>query len=164
MQVGHGTAGAVKGKSDPITIYELLGTKGALEHCRQVVSAYETAFSAYAAGKFERALAVLQENASDPPSTVLIERCKASCKCRLPRIGAESTYRRRSKIGERMRSPLHRGNTCFGSTPIGNRAYAARLKNGATPLGETQAGLPSGVRRMDGRRAPWALHLHRYAH
>ena len=68
---------AVKGKSDPITIYELLGTKGALEHCRQVVSAYETAFSAYAAGKFERALAVLQENASDPPSTVLIERCKA---------------------------------------------------------------------------------------
>jgi adenylate cyclase len=65
---------AVKGKSDPITIYELLGTKGALEHCRQVVSTYESAFSAYAAGKFESALAVLQENASDPPSTVLIER------------------------------------------------------------------------------------------
>ena len=39
--------------------------------------AYETAFSAYTAGNFERALAVLQENASDPPSTVLIERCKA---------------------------------------------------------------------------------------
>ena len=68
---------AVKGKSDPIKIYELLGTKGALEHCRQVVSTYESAFSAYAAGKFESALAVLQENASDPPSTVLIERCKA---------------------------------------------------------------------------------------
>jgi PAS domain S-box-containing protein len=68
---------AVKGKSDPITIYELLGTKGVLEQCRQVVSAYETAFSAYAAGRFERALAILQENASDPPSTVLIERCKA---------------------------------------------------------------------------------------
>jgi PAS domain S-box-containing protein len=68
---------AVKGKSDPITIYELLGTKGALEHCRRVVSTYESAFSAYAAGKFESALAVLQENASDPPSTVLIERCKA---------------------------------------------------------------------------------------
>jgi adenylate cyclase len=68
---------AVKGKSDPITIYELLGTKGALEHCRQVVFAYETAFSAYAAGNFERALALLQENASDPPSTVLIERCMA---------------------------------------------------------------------------------------
>ena len=68
---------AVKGKSAPITIYELLGMKGALEHCRQVVSTYETAFSAYAAGKFENALTVLQENVSDPPSTVLIERCKA---------------------------------------------------------------------------------------
>ena len=68
---------AVKGKSDPIKIYELLGTKGALEHCRQVVSTYESAFSAYAAGKFESALAVLRENASDPPSAVLIERCKA---------------------------------------------------------------------------------------
>ena len=68
---------AVKGKRDPITIYELLGTKGALEHCRQVVSAYESAFSAYTAGKFESAIAVLQKNASDPPSTVLIERCKA---------------------------------------------------------------------------------------
>jgi adenylate cyclase len=67
----------VKGKSEPIRIYELLGMKGALEHCRQVVSAYETAFSAYASGNFECALAALQENASDPPSTVLIERCKA---------------------------------------------------------------------------------------
>jgi PAS domain S-box-containing protein len=68
---------AVKGKSDPITIYELLGTKGALEECRQMIFAYETAFSAYAAGDFERVLAVLQENTSDPPSAVLIERCKA---------------------------------------------------------------------------------------
>jgi hypothetical protein len=42
-----------------------------------VVSAYETAFTAYAAGNFEGALALLQESASDPPSTVLIERCKA---------------------------------------------------------------------------------------
>jgi adenylate cyclase len=42
---------AVKGKSDPITIYELLGTKGALEHCRQVVSTYESAFSAYCSRK-----------------------------------------------------------------------------------------------------------------
>ena len=67
---------AVKGKTDPIKIYELLGMKGAFEHCRQAVS-YESAFSAYAAGNFERALAVLQDNASDPPSTVLIERCEA---------------------------------------------------------------------------------------
>jgi adenylate cyclase len=67
----------VKGKSDPIKIYELLGTKGTFECYSKVISAYETAFSAYAAGNFEDALAVLQENVSDPPSTVLIERCKA---------------------------------------------------------------------------------------
>ena len=42
-----------------------------------MIFAYETAFSAYAAGDFERALAILQENTSDPPSAVLIERCKA---------------------------------------------------------------------------------------
>ncbi|MGB7793040.1 MAG: adenylate/guanylate cyclase domain-containing protein [Terrimicrobiaceae bacterium] len=68
---------AVKGKSDPITIYELLGTKGALDGCRRAVSAYETAFSAYAAGNFEIALDTLRENAGDAPSIVLIERCKA---------------------------------------------------------------------------------------
>jgi adenylate cyclase len=68
---------AVKGKSDSITIYELLGTKGALERCRQVVSAYESAFSAYAAGNFESALDALRENAGDAPSIMLIERCKA---------------------------------------------------------------------------------------
>ena len=45
---------ALRGKSDPITIYELVGTKGALEHYREVVFAYESAFSAYAAGDFER--------------------------------------------------------------------------------------------------------------
>jgi adenylate cyclase len=71
---------AVRGKSDPITIYEQLGTKGAVEHCRPVVTAYETAFSAYLAGTFERAVALLEENASDPPSGALMERCKAFLK------------------------------------------------------------------------------------
>ena len=45
---------ALREKNDPITIYELVGTKGALEHYREVVFAYESAFSAYAAGDFER--------------------------------------------------------------------------------------------------------------
>jgi PAS domain S-box-containing protein len=71
---------AVKGKSSPITIYELLGTKGALEHCHQAVSAYETAFKEYSTGNFERALALLRENSSDPPSRVLMERCEAFSK------------------------------------------------------------------------------------
>ena len=60
-----------------INLASRLGMKGTFEDCRQVVSTYESAFSAYAAGNFERALAVLEENASDPPSNVLIERCKA---------------------------------------------------------------------------------------
>ena len=52
--------------------------KGALEHRGQVVSTYESAFSAYAARKIRTRAAVLQENASPTPaSTVLIERCKA---------------------------------------------------------------------------------------
>jgi adenylate cyclase len=66
---------AVKGKSDAITMYELLGTKGASGECREIVAAYETAFAAYAAKDFERALTILREYASDPPSAVLIERC-----------------------------------------------------------------------------------------
>jgi adenylate cyclase len=68
---------AVKGKSDAITIYELLGTKGEANERREIVTAYETAFAAYAARDFKRALAVLQDNRSDAPSAVLIERCTA---------------------------------------------------------------------------------------
>ena len=68
---------AVKGKTEPITIYELLGTKGAVEERRQIVTAYESAFSAYESRNFKRALALLQDHATDPPSARLIERCEA---------------------------------------------------------------------------------------
>jgi adenylate cyclase len=68
---------AVKGKSDAITIYEVLGNKGEAEDHREIVAAYEAAFAAYAARDFETALAVLQNNRSDAPSAVLIERCTA---------------------------------------------------------------------------------------
>jgi adenylate cyclase len=68
---------AVKGKTDAITIYELLGTKGAAEECQEIVTAYETAFAAYMARDFKRALALLKKNESDGPSAVLIERCTA---------------------------------------------------------------------------------------
>jgi adenylate cyclase len=71
---------AVKGKTEAITIYELLGTKGAAEGQRQIVSAYESAFSAYEAGNFKKALALLQDHTSDPPSARLIARCEAFLK------------------------------------------------------------------------------------
>jgi adenylate cyclase len=67
---------AVKGKTDPITIYELLGEKGALHECRETVTAYEKAYSAYAGRDFEKALAILRAHSSDPPSARLIERCE----------------------------------------------------------------------------------------
>jgi adenylate cyclase len=68
---------AVKGKSDAITIYEVLGNKGEAKDHREIVAAYEAAFAAYAARDFERALAVLENNRSDAPSAVLIDRCTA---------------------------------------------------------------------------------------
>jgi adenylate cyclase len=68
---------AVKGKSDAITIYEVLGNKGEAEGLREIVTSYEAAFAAYAARDFERALAVLKNNPSDAPSAVLIERCRS---------------------------------------------------------------------------------------
>ena len=68
---------AVKGKTGAITIYELLGTKGAAEERQEIVTAYETAFAAYMSRDFKRALALLKNNGSDGPSAVLIERCTA---------------------------------------------------------------------------------------
>ena len=47
---------AVKGKSDAITIYELLGNKGEAEERREIVAAYETAFAAYASARFRKRL------------------------------------------------------------------------------------------------------------
>ena len=40
---------------------------------------------------------------------------------------------------------------------------ANRRENGAMPLGQTEAGLPGRIRRMDGRRTFEALHLRRHA-
>lgn len=68
---------SVKGKSDAITIYELLGPKGSAEECREMVSRYEKAFAAYLARDFKGALDRLQRQNGDPPSALLIERCVA---------------------------------------------------------------------------------------
>ena len=68
---------AVKGKADAIKIYELLGTKGEGSEIHETVAAYETAFEAYAARDFDRAVTILEQNAGDAPSNILIKRCRA---------------------------------------------------------------------------------------
>ncbi len=68
---------AVKGKADAIKIYELLGTKGEGHEMHETVAAYETAFEAYAARDFDRAVTILEQNAGDAPSNILIKRCRA---------------------------------------------------------------------------------------
>jgi adenylate cyclase len=68
---------AVKGKTEGIDVYELLGKKGEdaphLERARR----YEEAFEAYLARDFVRAVEVLTPQAEeDGPSAVLLARCR----------------------------------------------------------------------------------------
>lgn len=66
---------AVKGKTQGIDVYELLGRRGdeipELERARR----YEEAFDAYLELDFEAARAILESQLDDPPSAVLAERC-----------------------------------------------------------------------------------------
>jgi adenylate cyclase len=66
---------AVKGKTDAIKIYELLGMKG--EGHNETVTAYEAAYEAYAARDFDKAISILEPHMKDAPSAILIERCRA---------------------------------------------------------------------------------------
>jgi adenylate cyclase len=68
---------AVKGKTEGIDVYELLGAKGdridAIDRARE----YEEAFDAYLARDFDRAITLVEPHvADDPPSAVLVERCR----------------------------------------------------------------------------------------
>ncbi len=67
---------AVKGKSEAIKIYELLGEKGAGTARADVVVAYEEAFAAYIARDFSKAITILEHHDGDEPSQVLCERCR----------------------------------------------------------------------------------------
>jgi adenylate cyclase len=68
---------AVKGKSEAIRIYELLGQKGEAGELHEIVAAYEKAFVAYAARDFSAAIDLLSRQQHDAPSANLLERCRA---------------------------------------------------------------------------------------
>ncbi len=67
----------VKGKTEAIKIYELLGQKGEAGELRETVAAYEDAFGAYVKRDFAAAIAILEKHDDDAPSAVLIDRCRA---------------------------------------------------------------------------------------
>ena len=67
---------AVKGKSEAIRIYELLGHTGEAGERREIVAAYEKAFAAYVARDFAGAIAILAPQTDDAPSATLLERCR----------------------------------------------------------------------------------------
>lgn len=68
---------AVKGKSEAIRIYELLGKKGDQIEISEIVTAYEEAFAAYSKRDFATAIVILERHPSDTPSTHLLARCRA---------------------------------------------------------------------------------------
>ena len=68
---------AVKGKSQAIKIFELLGGKGEAAELSETVMAYETAFDAYLERDFAAAISTLEGRDSDPPSAILLNRCRA---------------------------------------------------------------------------------------
>jgi adenylate cyclase len=67
---------AVKGRRQVVSIYELLGKKGETSPLREIAAGYEEAFEHYLAGGFTTAIEILIEQQTDPPSAVLLERCR----------------------------------------------------------------------------------------
>jgi adenylate cyclase len=67
---------AVKGKNVPVRIFELLGHKDGVDGMRAVVETYEKAFAAYTARDFSGAIELLRKQEEDPPSAILLARCR----------------------------------------------------------------------------------------
>src|SRR6185295_6553490 len=71
----------VAGKTEPVTVYELLSLKGELDDgTRQLVAAYEDALRAYQAGNFGAAMQLvrlaLEIDHTDGPSRRLATKCE----------------------------------------------------------------------------------------
>jgi adenylate cyclase len=71
---------AVKGKTKGVRVYELLGAADESGLSLDAARAYESAFEAYLAREFARALALLEAHQADAPSRVLAERCRKMIK------------------------------------------------------------------------------------
>jgi class 3 adenylate cyclase len=65
------------GKTVPIMVYELLGPIDGLDaEVRDLIERYEAAFEHHRRREFRLAMALLEQNPDDPPSQVLLERCR----------------------------------------------------------------------------------------
>jgi len=67
---------AVKGRTEGVTIYELIAKRMPGSQDSPVLARYEQAFKAYQRSDFQTALALLQTESNDPPSLVLANRCR----------------------------------------------------------------------------------------
>ncbi len=67
---------SVKGKTQGITIYELLGPRVPNQPRPVHILRYEQALEAYSRAEFEQALTLLATEKDDPPSVVLADRCR----------------------------------------------------------------------------------------
>ncbi len=67
---------SVKGKTEGITIYELLDVKRTGGQCPAYIQRYEAALAAYQKGDFKTALNILDGETKDAPSVNLAERCR----------------------------------------------------------------------------------------
>ncbi|WP_043709417.1 CHASE2 domain-containing protein [Corallococcus macrosporus] len=79
----------VAGKTEAVTVYELLALKGGLEaRKRETVERYHAALALYRAARFEEAAAVLDarrvEDPEDGPTQALLERCQRYAKAPPP--------------------------------------------------------------------------------
>ena len=67
---------AVKGKMQGIAIYELLAARTPGYTRSPAIDRYEQAFAFYQQGNFSRALPLLEQQPNDPPSVLLLARCR----------------------------------------------------------------------------------------
>lgn len=67
---------AVQGKTQGITIYELVGTRSEGSGRPEFIAAYEKAFALYQRAEFAGALEILEEWPEDGPSRTLARRCR----------------------------------------------------------------------------------------